>query len=46
MSSAQKASWRAKQADLTTRRKDFHGVVTYTFDGARMWFVVVNVVLL
>lgn len=37
MTVAQKESWRAKQADLTERRKDFHGVVTYTFDGVFSW---------
>jgi hypothetical protein len=37
MTSAQKESWRAKQADLTSHRKDFHGVVTYTFDGVFSW---------
>jgi hypothetical protein len=37
MTAQQKANWRAKQADLTTRRKDFHGVVTYTFDGIFSW---------
>lgn len=34
---AQKETWRAKQADLTEKRKDFHGVVTYTFDGVFSW---------
>jgi hypothetical protein len=37
MTLAQKESWRAKQADLTEKRKDFHGVVTYTFDGVFSW---------
>lgn len=37
MTLAQKESWRAKQADLTDKRKDFHGVVTYTFDGVFAW---------
>ncbi len=34
---AQKDTWRAKQADLTEKRKEFHGVVTYTFDGVFAW---------
>lgn len=29
--------WQAKQADLNTRRKDFHGAVTYMFDGIFSW---------
>lgn len=33
----QKATWKALQADLTTRRKDFHGAVTYAFDGIFSW---------
>lgn len=37
MTMQQKESWRAKQADLTEKRKDFHGVVTYTFDGVFSW---------
>jgi hypothetical protein len=37
MTLAQKETWRAKQADLTEKRKDFHGVVTYTFDGVFAW---------
>lgn len=37
MTEAQKASWRAKQADLTTHRKDFHGVVTYAYEGIFSW---------
>jgi len=37
MTLAQKDTWRAKQADLTEKRKDFHGVVTYTFDGVFSW---------
>ena len=37
MTVAQKETWRAKQADLTDKRKDFHGVVTYTFDGVFSW---------
>lgn len=34
---AEKASWRAKQADLHTKRKNFHGAVTYMFDGIFCW---------
>eukprot|EP01038_Epipyxis_sp_PR26KG_P006988 gene6988-9550_t len=34
---AQKATWKAKQNDLTSRRKDFHGVVTYCFEGIFSW---------
>eukprot|EP01034_Spumella_vulgaris_P022430 gene22430-28555_t len=37
MTAQQKANWRAKQTDLAVRRKDFHGVVTYTFDGIFSW---------
>jgi len=37
LTAEQKESWRAKAADLTTRRKDFHGIVTYTFDGVFSW---------
>jgi hypothetical protein len=37
MTTAQKSSWRAKHADLTTQRKDFHGAVTYMFDGVFSW---------
>lgn len=37
MTVEQKATWRAKQADLSNLRKDFHGVVTYTFDGIFSW---------
>lgn len=37
MTTDQKASWKAKQADLHTRRKDFHGAVTYMFDGVFSW---------
>jgi len=33
----QKSHWRALQADLSTRRKDFHGAVTYAFDGIFSW---------
>ena len=33
----EKASWMAKQADLTSRRKDFHGAVTLGFDGIFSW---------
>lgn len=37
MTREEKASWRAKQVDLNTRRKDFHGAVTYMFDGIFSW---------
>ena len=37
MSSALKSSWRAKQADMKSRRKNFHGAVTYMFDGIFSW---------
>ena len=37
LTSEQKQSWRAKQADLTKKRKDFHGVVTFAFDGVFSW---------
>jgi len=37
LTSQQKAHWRALQADLSTRRKDFHGAVTYAFDGIFSW---------
>lgn len=37
MTLAQKESWRARQVDLLEKRKDFHGVVTYTFDGVFSW---------
>lgn len=37
MTTEQKANWRAKQQDLYKRRKDFHGAVTYMFDGIFSW---------
>lgn len=37
MTREEKASWRAKQVDLNTRRKDFHGAVTFMFDGIFSW---------
>ena len=37
MTSEQKESWRAKHADLTKKRKDFHGVVTLAFGGVFSW---------
>ena len=32
-----RAAWRALQLDLTTRRREFHGAVTYAFDGIFSW---------
>ena len=32
-----KVNWKAKQNDLGARRKDFHGAVTYAFDGIFSW---------
>ena len=37
MTETEKATWRALQADLTTRRKDYHGAVTLAFDGIFSW---------
>ena len=37
LSPQQRAAWRALQADLTSRRKEFHGAVTYAFDGIFSW---------
>eukprot|EP01039_Chlorochromonas_danica_P009674 gene9674-10697_t len=37
LTTAEKATWRAKQADLHTKRKNFHGAVTYMFDGIFSW---------
>ncbi|RYG68757.1 hypothetical protein EON64_04420, partial [archaeon] len=37
MTDAEKTSWRAKAADLQTRRKNFHGAVTLMFDGIFSW---------
>lgn len=31
------ADWRCKQDDLTTKRKDYHGAVTYAFGGIFGW---------
>ena len=30
-------AWRAKQDDLTSKRKEFHGAVTYAFGGVFSW---------
>jgi hypothetical protein len=37
MSTQQKAKWCAKQSDLFSRRQDFHGAVTYMFEGVFSW---------
>lgn len=37
MSSQQRSSWRAKQQDMKSRRRNFHGAVTYMFDGIFSW---------
>jgi hypothetical protein len=37
LSQGQREAWKAKQADLSGRRKDFHGVVTYMFNGIFSW---------
>ena len=37
LSPQQRAAWKALQADLTSRRKEFHGAVTYAFDGIFSW---------
>lgn len=37
MSAQQRSTWRAKQQDMKSRRRDFHGAVTYMFDGIFSW---------
>ena len=37
MSPSQKADWKVKQNDMKSRRKNFHGAVTYIFDGIFSW---------
>lgn len=37
LTAAQRATWRARQQDLTTRRNDLHGAATYAFDGIFVW---------
>jgi hypothetical protein len=37
LTATERAYWRALQADLTTRRREFHGAVTYAFDGIFSW---------
>lgn len=37
MTREQKAAWKCKQDDLLTKRSDFHGAVTYAFDGIFSW---------
>ena len=37
MSSQQRSTWRAKQQDMKSCRKTFHGAVTYMFDGIFSW---------
>lgn len=37
LSAKEKVAWKAKQADMTDMRKDFHGAVTYAFDGVFSW---------
>ena len=37
LSPTERAQWRALQTDLTTRRREFHGAVTYAFDGIFSW---------
>jgi hypothetical protein len=37
LSPQQAAAWKALQADLSTRRQDFHGAVTYAFEGIFSW---------
>lgn len=37
MTEKERAAWRAKQQDLTIRRKEFHGAVTYAFGGVFAW---------
>lgn len=37
MTPAQKSHWKARQDDMTQRRRNFHGAVTYMFDGVFSW---------
>lgn len=37
LSPQERAGWKAKQGDLNSKRKDFHGAVTYAFDGIFSW---------
>ena len=37
MSAQQRSTWRAKQQDMQSRRRNFHGAVTYMFDGIFSW---------
>ena len=37
MSAQQRSTWRAKQQDMKSRRRDFHGAVAYMFDGIFSW---------
>lgn len=37
MTKEQKTAWKCKQDDLLIKRADFHGAVTYAFDGIFSW---------
>jgi hypothetical protein len=37
LSKRDRAAWRALHSDMNSRRKDFHGAVTYAFDGIFSW---------
>jgi hypothetical protein len=37
MTANQKSTWKAKQSDLNNKRNEFHGAVTYMFDGIFSW---------
>ena len=37
LTQAERATWKAKYEDLSSRRKELHGAVTYAFDGVFSW---------
>jgi len=37
LTKAERLEWKAKQEDLSNKRKDFHGAVTYAFGGCFSW---------